>query len=232
MRHPGILALALVPALLVPASADAGGPTTGLQLDGEVLLGYTGGAGAQLSTTASRIAEGFPLHLRFGVGYARVAPGSATDARRIFINNATNGVPEKAGWMWDFRMDFLYPTSLPGLRNAFLVVGPRHSRFVGNFKFIGGNEDFDVKSSQWGVGIGLESRYTIRGGLDLVLGGGYDYFAESTLEGHDTSYAPDGDHVNPREDYTYDDADEAIGQPKHELRALIGLSFGLWSLGG
>ena len=82
------------------------------------------------------------------------------------------------------------------------------------------------------MGVGLENHFAIRPGLDLVLGGGYDFYADGTLHGHDTSYEPDGDHVNPREDYTCEDADEAIEQPKHEVRAMIGLSFGIGSLGG
>jgi hypothetical protein len=194
-------------------------------------VGYAGGAGAQVSATASRIASGFPLDLRLGIGYARMAPGSAAGARRIFINNATNGVPEEDGRVWDFRMDFLHPVSLPGIPHASLVLGPRYSRFLANFKFIGGNEDFDVTANQWGVGAGLESSYPIRAGLDLVLGAGYDFFPEAKLQGHDTAYDPDGDDVNPREDYTYEDADDAIEQPKHEWRAMMGVRFGLWHPG-
>jgi hypothetical protein len=35
-----------------------------------------------------------------------------------------------------------------GDRNL-LYVGLRHSRFKANFKFVGGNEDFDVTSTHW-----------------------------------------------------------------------------------
>lgn len=34
------------------------------------------------------------------------------------------------------------------------------------------------------------------------------------VDGHDTSYSPEAEDANPKKDYTYSDADEAIGQPK------------------
>ena len=60
----------------------------------------------------------------------------------------------------------------------------------------------------------------------MVLGGGADYFFQGTLKGHDTAYSPDGDDVNPREDYTYDDADNAVNQPKFLGRFMIGINYG------
>ena len=61
--------------------------------------------------------------------------------------------------------------------------------------------------------------------LDLVLTAGYDYYPNATLSGHDTAYSPDGDNVNPREDYTYGDADQAIEQPKGVVRLMFGVNF-------
>lgn len=52
-----------------------------------------------------------------------------------------------------------------------------------------------------------------------------DYFFSSRLTGHDTSYGPGGDDVNPREDFTYSHADSAIGQPKLRFRLMIGFSY-------
>jgi hypothetical protein len=39
-----------------------------------------------------------------------------------------------------------------------LVFGPRYSTFNGNFKYVGGNEDFDIKSKQWGVEGDIENQ--------------------------------------------------------------------------
>ena len=63
--------------------------------------------------------------------------------------------------------------------------------------------------------------------MSLLLAGGGEYFFSSRLTGHDTSYSPDGDDVNPREDYTYSDADDAIDQPIFRPVALLGFSYRL-----
>jgi hypothetical protein len=65
----------------------------------------------------------------------------------------------------------------------------------------------------------------------MVVVGGLDYYIPSTLRGHDTSYSPDNDNVNTRNDnengdtpFTYKDANEAIKQPAFMPYALIGLN--------
>ena len=73
-----------------------------------VVAGYTGGVGVGMNASVSDFAEGFPMALRIGVGYTSREPGNAADARRIFINDATNGTPEENGWMWDYRLDLMY----------------------------------------------------------------------------------------------------------------------------
>lgn len=209
----------------VVAGVSVAGPQPGPHFSAGILAGYNAGTGIQFNGRLSDFAAGFPLGVKLGVGYATGEPGKATDARRIFINNATNGVPEESAHSWDFRLDFEYPVKLFHLKRAYLVGGPRYTRFLANFKFVGGNEDFDVKTNTWGVGVGLETMFAISSRVDLVFNGGYDYFPKATLTGHDTSYSPDGDDVNPREDYTYSDADKAINQPKHEFRLLAGFSY-------
>lgn len=98
-----------------------------------------------------------------------------------------------------------------------IVFGPRYSSFRANFKYVGGNEDFDVTSKQFGLGLGAESQFKINNKLNLLAAVGLDYFFNSTLKGHDTSYSPDDDNVNPRNDnendnaqFTYKDANKAI----------------------
>lgn len=188
-------------------------------------FGYYDGYSFQGTFMVADFARNFPLAAEFGVGYSGVEPGSAPEARRIFINDATNGIPEKSGRVWDFRLDLMYPAKILSIERAFLFAGPRHTRFTGNFKYIGGNEDFDVRSEQWGLGAGVRTYFAMGTRVDLVLTAGFDYFFESTLTGHDTSYSPDGEHINPRRDYGWDEADGAIEQPGFEPRLLAGFSY-------
>jgi hypothetical protein len=190
-----------------------------------LLGGTNGGPGFQLQSSIEELTQGFPFILKFAVNYASVDPGSPADARKIFINSATNGIPEEKGRTWDFRLDFLYQVNWFLWQRFYFSAGPRLSYFKGNFKYIGGNEDFDIKSKHWGIGIGLEKFYKMSSRIDLVLAGGFDYYKKSTLTGHDTSYSPDDDPVNGRKDYTFKDADKAINQPDLVPRVLIGLNY-------
>jgi hypothetical protein len=188
-----------------------------------VRAGYHDGAGVEAYGILRDFAQGFPLALRLGLTRTSVQPGSAWEARRVFINNNTNGDPEKKGRSWDAKLDFLAPVGL--LSRSYAYGGVRHASFTGNFRFVGGNEDFDVKSNQWGVGAGLESYFVVSSRVDVVINGGLDYFFSGTLSGHDTAYSPDGEDINPREDYTYSDADAAIAQPKWEPVVMLGLAY-------
>ena len=114
------------------------------------------------------------------------------------------------------------------------MFGPRFSTFKGNFKYIGGNEDFDVKSHQWGIGGAIEHHFRMISNFSLVIQYGLDHYFPSTLTGHDTSYSPDNDNVNPTNDsqnennpFTYRDADRAIKQPVLMPRIMVGMNFNL-----
>lgn len=190
-------------------------------------VGMLNGVGGLLFIRTSNFAEDFPFSMKLGVGVSFSDAGDPLAARKIFINNNTNGIPEKNGQTWDFNLDFLYKYRILGFKRNYFYAGPRYIQFTGNFNFIGGNEDFDVTSDQWGVGIGIENYFKIIPALDLVVNIGYDYYIKSTLYGHDTSYNPDGQDLNPREDYKFKDADEAINQPNHQIKTMIGLSYNL-----
>ncbi|MCA9738701.1 MAG: hypothetical protein R3E98_05045 [Gemmatimonadota bacterium] len=187
-------------------------------------FGYQDGVGTRLFAVRGNVAEGLPVLVRGELGYVATDPGSAPNARRIFINNATNGTPASSGRTLDAAFDVLLRTSRFGVPRAYWYAGVRYARFKGNFKYIGGNEDFDVVSNHWGLGAGVQSFHAMTPRLDLVLTGGLEVFRSARLTGHDTSYAPGDENVNAREDYTYGDADEAIHQPK--LRPVLSVGFG------
>ena len=190
-----------------------------------ITVGYTGGFGIQGNVMVSNFAQDFPLSARLGIGYSTLDPGNPADARKIFINDATNGVPEKSGTDWNFRLDFLYRVPFLSLKRFYVFTGARYSAFSAEFNFVDGNEFFNINSNQWGLGLGGESYFMLVPGLDLVFSLGADYYFDSTLEGHDTSYSPDGQNINSRRGYTYYDADQAINQPKVMLRAMLGFNY-------
>ena len=192
-----------------------------------ILGGYNGGGGFRGTVMVSKFAQGFPLALEAGLGYSWRDGGDPLAARHIFINDNTNGTPEESAWVWDVRLDFLYKVSLLGLRDAHLFAGPRFSMFTADFIYVGGNEDFEVTSNQWGIGLGAKATFPISQRLGFTMLAGFDYFFSATLEGHDTSYSPDGTSVNGRENFTYSDADAAINQPKFQPVLMLGLSLGL-----
>jgi len=192
-----------------------------------ILAGYSAGLGVRGTGTLSHFAQGFPLALEVSVGYSTRDAGIPLDARRVFINDNTNGTPTKNGSRWDFRMDFLYKVGLLGMRDAYLYVGPRYSMFTATFDFVGGNEVFNISSTQWGFGAGLKAGFAVSPRVSFILTGGLDYYSSASLEGHDTSYSPDGLVINGRNDYTYTDADAAINQPKIEPVGMLGISYTL-----
>ena len=198
------------------------------------LTGYNRGYGIQANVGLTNVGNENPIELRVGLGYTFLNPGNALDARRIFINNNTNGTPEKSGRSIDYRLDFIFHKPIFGLKHSYIILGPRGSSFKGNFAYIGGNEEFDVISNQWGLGVGFENRTSLAPKLNLVVAVGVDYYIPSTLHGHDTSYSPDNDNVNPRNDnenddepFTYKDANEAISQPGFMPYAMLGLTLNL-----
>ncbi len=195
-----------------------------------VQTGYNGGFGIQPQLTVYNLTKDVKMHLRISIGYTSLNPGNALEARRIFINNNTNGTPEKSGTNLDARLDFMFPNKI--LNNSYINFGPRYSSFKADYKFIGGNEFFDVTSTQWGLGIGAGNFFKISKKLDLEFSLGADYYFPSTLTGHDTSYSPDNENINPRKDnqndnkpFTYDDADAAINQPKFVPRLMLGINY-------
>ena len=211
----------VVACLVVSLPAVAADFSTGMQ------LGQTGGVGGQVQFAVDDFAQNFPASLRWSASYARRDPGDPLGARRVFINDNTNGTPDESGRLWQFGMDFVFPVKKFGGQPLDLYFGPRYARFTGEFDFIGGNEIFEITNRSWGWGLGLESRFAMSRRASLLVSAGMEGYLDDAISGHDTTYSPDDDPVNGRNDYTFDDADEVINQPKWEPRLLIGVTWGL-----
>ena len=202
-------------------------PVSAGDFHGGLQVGSSVGLGVQATGTFMNFTRDVPLSARFTFGVHSPDAGDPYAARRIFINDNTNGTPEKSARAWQFRFDLLVPALHVGQQQIYVFGGPRHARYTATYNFVGGNENFDVQSNPWGLGVGLETWFAINDRTDFLLSGGIDWFAKARLSGHDTSYSPDGDDVNGRNDYTWDDADDAIAQPRWEVMAMMGLRFAL-----
>ncbi len=190
---------------------------------GGVQAGYNGGLSFQFTGTISNFAQEFPLSLRGSVNYTFLDPGNPVDARKIFINDNTNGTPEKDGHTWDLRLDFMLKANIL-TNNSYLFFGPRYSMFTANFNFVGGNEFFSVTTNQFGLGGGLETAFRVSSRMNFVVSAGADYFFANNIAGHDTQYSPDGQDINPR-NFTYTDADNSVNQPKIAFRVMTGINY-------
>jgi len=221
-KHPLCCAAALFLLGWAPLCGSGGAA----EVHSELLAGYAGGPGGQMGLLVSHFVERSPLSVRFALGYDFLSPGNAEDARRIFINDADNGTPEQTGHAFVWRLDLVAPLGARGSGWS-LYAGPRYSRFTASFKFVGGDEDFDVRCHQWGVGGGAEYTAPMSPGVSLRVSGGADYFFPAALDGHDTLYRPDNDNVNAHHDYTYQDADRAIDQPTLQFRVQAGVTLRL-----
>ncbi|MCW8802991.1 MAG: hypothetical protein OQK57_01240 [Ignavibacteriaceae bacterium] len=193
----------------------------------DIQTGYADYYSVSVSGTIADFTYDVPLAIKFGASYNVRDAGDPWAARKIFINDNTNGDPEKSGHSFDLRVDFAYPVNWFPVRRTYLYAGPRLSFYTSSFEFIGGNEFFDIKTTQFGLGTGLEAHLGINQNLSFIISGAFDYFFDSEIGGHDTFYSPDGTDINGRNDYTYDDANQAINQPNYVVRLMVGLSFGL-----
>ncbi len=227
--------LAVCTGLLLSATALAGTPRNALKLGpeldksrfftGNIQMGFYDGAGVHFSGTFANFAQGFPFALRIGMGHSWVPAGDAMQARRIFIDQNTNGEPRSRARVWDGRLDLMYPVKLFSMDRAKIFGGVRRTDFNAYFEYIGGNETFDVINKEWGVGGGLESAFALSPIVDVLVSCGVDYYFRGELSGHDTYYNADGNDLNPKENFSYADADAVINDPGVNTRIMIGIGY-------
>lgn len=210
-----LVVLALL-AIVPPASAA-------MRASSGLSLGANGGLGGEGTLTLSDFAEGFPFSARFAAGYLSLDPGDAPLARRVFVNEATNGSAEKSGHRFDLRVDARYQLKGGRLAGTWFYFGPRFSMWHGTFNFVDGNETFDVTTNQFGAGAGFEQVFTMGPHTDFTIGAGLDWYANADFKGHGSTYSPNGTSVDPKEDFTYTNADQAIAQPRFAPRVMIGM---------
>jgi hypothetical protein len=219
-----MLRLMLAPCLALALIACAAPAGATMQTATGLSVGVNGGLGAEASVTAYDIAQGFPFSVRLGASLLSVDAGDAVLARQVFVNNATNGSPEKSGHRWDLRLDLRHQIRGGALHGAWGYFGPRLSLFRATYDYAGGNETFDVVTNQWGIGAGIETLYPMGSAVDLSVSVGLDGYANADFIGHDSTYSPDNANVNPKETFTYTAADKAVNQPRLAPRFMVGIT--------
>ena len=201
------------------------GGASGIDFAATGMLGYQQGFGIRATGEAARLLKEAPLGLSFSVAYVFMDPGNPAAARSIFINDATNGTPETSGQTWTLGLNAIWYLPVAGTENFGLVLGPRFSAFSGRFRYVGGNEDFNVTTDEWGIGTGVQCSIPLSPHWGIGISAGFDWYPSATLYGHDTSYSTGGLTVNGRSGYTLSDANAAVNQPQYVPSILIGVSW-------
>jgi hypothetical protein len=175
------------------------------------------------------LSANYPLGLRVSAGTAyQFDSGDADQARKVFINDNEGGTVQDYGLTVLVLMDLTYRLGGRNDLSLHLFGGPRGSFYSAHFAFIGDNEDFAVRHNTFGLGAGAELRLDLNAKYSLDLGVGLDYYFPSKLFGHGQfEYTPDGIDDNPRNAYTYEDADSVVNQPKLAPSVTLGFSYKL-----
>ncbi|MBN2657579.1 MAG: hypothetical protein JXR86_11010 [Spirochaetales bacterium] len=203
-----------------------------LQLSEELAVGYYSDLGATIGLRLEDRETDFPLfvQVRGGTVY-QFEPGNAEDARKIFINDNEGGNIEEYGLSFLFALDAGWKLPVKENLTAELALSGLINHYEAHFSFIGNNESFSVKTTTWGVGLsgGLRMKFS-RSRTSLSVKAGLEFFPKTRIDAHGTYYYnPDGLDDNPRQDYIYGDADEAINQPFLRPSVQVGILFPIGS---
>ena len=201
-----------------------------IQLSQELAFGYYEDLGVSLGLRVDE--PSFPAfaQARIGTTY-QLDPGNAEDARMIFINDNQGGNVEEYGQSYFFALDLGWKAFSRKSLNLEVVATGIVNNYNANFAFIGNNEDFTVKTTAFGFGLGgnLRIQFSERQS-SFVVKCGVEFFPNTKFEAHGTYfYTPDNEDDKPREDYKYDDADDAVNQPTFRPYLMVGI---IYPIGG
>lgn len=194
-----------------------------ISLEGGNINGY----GARGNFGVYPLTHSLPFYIEAGAGmFYQSDPGVAEDARSIFINDNSGGDIEEYGTTLVLSADIGYTfVNSRSIAGSF-YGGPRYSFYRANFTYEGDNEEFAVKHDTHGFGMGLRIESRISQRSSLFAKAGLDYYVPSKLYGHGKfTYNPDDKDDNPRGDYSYEDADNAVNQPTWTPVITVGISY-------
>ena len=194
----------------------------------ELAVGYYDDMGITLGLRLEDEKSHFPLYIqgRAGTTY-QFEPGNAEDARKIFINDNQGGNIQEYGQSYMLALDIGWMMVQKDSMQLELNASGILNHYKAHFAFIGNNEAFTVKTTALGIGVGGAMKLDLSGSnSSLILKGGIEYFPKTRIDSHGTYYyTPDGNDDNPRQDYSYEDADESINQPVLRPYVMLGIIF-------
>ncbi len=199
-----------------------------LQLYQELAVGYYDDLGVSLGLRIEDPTLKLPFYLQARVGSSyQIEPGNAEDARKIFINDNTGGNIEEYGLSYFVGIDLGWRIVLKDAIQVEFNVSGLWNHYEAHFSFIGNNESFSVKTDSLGIGVGGNLRIVFsERKTSLLVKCGVEYFPKSQIYAHGTYYyTTDGVDDSPRNEYTYEDADESINQPWFRPYVQIGIVF-------
>lgn len=194
----------------------------------DLSVGFNSDMGVYMGLRLDDFSTSTPISFTARGGYIyQKDPGDATEARKIFINDNGGGNIEKYGESYNIALEVGYTWLQNKNFSLDLSVAGILDYYNANFAYIGDNEAFTVKTSAYGLGGGITLKVPITSTNNyFVIKTGMEYYFKSTIEAHGTyTYTPDETDDNPRDDYTYSDADEVINQPEMNVYVLLGVIY-------
>jgi hypothetical protein len=222
MKYIMLIMITLITSPLLPA----------LQPYHEITLGYGQDLAVNMALRVEDSSPGFPLFVQGRLGYIyQKDPGNAELARQIFINDNQGGTIQKYGESYLVAMDLGWKAAYFEKFSLEIILSGLWNHYRANFSFLGNNEAFTVKTSPYGVGLGAAMRLPLSNrGSSLMVKSGMEYYPKALIDSHGTFfYTPDGNDDQPRNDFTYKDADGAINQPEFRFLIQVGI---LYPVGG
>lgn len=199
-----------------------------LQSYHEIAIGYGQDLEFSMAIRVEDSSMDYPLFIQGRGGYIfQMDPGNAEDARKIFINDNQGGSIQEYGESIFLAMDLGYKLTNRENISLEITLSGLWNHYRAHFAYIGNNEAFTVKTSPLGIGAGINLRLPFSGtGSSLILKGGAEYYPKTKIDAHGTYYYnPDSQDDNARNNYTYQDADEAINQPETRFFVQIGILY-------
>lgn len=209
-------------ALVVGILASSVSALATTPLSAGVLTGYYKGMGIMAQSTVS---PGLPGYIRIASGYTTLDPGKEDRVSRIYGQGTASGQSDKSGSIWDVRVDYLYPLNWPEPMQTRLFAGFRYASYSGLFMY--DTEQLEVTTQVQGWGFGFEIGYPLSSRWEVVIQNGWDFYSAPTLSSGQVVYSPGGGQENASGGFTYKEANDAIFQPRFEIRWMVGVNMRL-----